>query len=190
MDACPICGGQFKRHYRRRGLRQTFCSKRCSYEATKQERVCKTCGKRYVVRLPSRRKEYCSLECIQRNACEACGKIITGRNKTNGRLRRFCSHTCSALINRTIKAKNQYITFGFASCIRRHGKLHCEHCGDERVGVLVVHHKDRNKANNVEANLLTLCANCHALEHDRDKSINRAAAIRKAEWLAVRLGAL
>jgi predicted HNH restriction endonuclease len=42
----------------------------------------------------------------------------------------------------------------------------CEKCGyDEVPGILIVHHKDRNRANNELNNLAVLCPNCHAIEH-------------------------
>lgn len=39
----------------------------------------------------------------------------------------------------------------------------CNKC--ESTIALVVHHKDRNRANNVLSNLEILCSNCHYLEH-------------------------
>lgn len=39
----------------------------------------------------------------------------------------------------------------------------CEICGSTRF--LEVHHKDRNRANNSEENLQTLCKSCHKKEH-------------------------
>jgi len=42
----------------------------------------------------------------------------------------------------------------------------CERCGyDHNEAALIVHHKDRNRNNNVIDNLEILCANCHAIEH-------------------------
>jgi 5-methylcytosine-specific restriction endonuclease McrA len=42
----------------------------------------------------------------------------------------------------------------------------CQRCGyDDEVGILVLHHKDRNRENNHLSNLEILCPNCHALEH-------------------------
>ncbi len=42
----------------------------------------------------------------------------------------------------------------------------CNRCGyDKYVGILKVHHKDRNRTHNTISNLELLCPNCHDLEH-------------------------
>lgn len=43
----------------------------------------------------------------------------------------------------------------------------CERCGfvPEHARQMDVHHRDRDRLNNVPENLETLCANCHRLEH-------------------------
>ncbi len=41
----------------------------------------------------------------------------------------------------------------------------CERCGFLDVRILQIHHKDRNRKNNVRQNLEVLCPNCHMLEH-------------------------
>jgi hypothetical protein len=42
----------------------------------------------------------------------------------------------------------------------------CNRCGyNKYVGILKVHHKDRNKSHNHITNLELLCPNCHDLEH-------------------------
>lgn len=42
----------------------------------------------------------------------------------------------------------------------------CERCGyDNHISAIVIHHKDRNRENNISSNLEILCANCHAIEH-------------------------
>lgn len=53
-------------------------------------------------------------------------------------------------------------------------KPHCERCGFIPVHMcqLDVHHIDRNHSNNKEHNLLTLCANCHRLEHQIERETN------------------
>lgn len=48
----------------------------------------------------------------------------------------------------------------------------CERCGFDKEAALVVHHKDRNRDNNTISNLEVLCANCHAIEHLGDYSMN------------------
>jgi 5-methylcytosine-specific restriction endonuclease McrA len=42
----------------------------------------------------------------------------------------------------------------------------CNRCGfDAHPEILTVHHKDRDRSNNLTDNLEVLCPNCHALEH-------------------------
>lgn len=50
---------------------------------------------------------------------------------------------------------------------RKYKKISCEKCGFVAIHPcqLDVHHKDHNHKNNDENNLITLCANCHRLEH-------------------------
>lgn len=49
--------------------------------------------------------------------------------------------------------------------IKKYGNI-CNRCGyDKNIAAIVVHHKDRNRANTLIENLEVLCANCHAIEH-------------------------
>ena len=41
----------------------------------------------------------------------------------------------------------------------------CQTCGIEDNRVLDVHHRDRNRSNNTQENLMLLCRNCHAILH-------------------------
>ena len=41
----------------------------------------------------------------------------------------------------------------------------CARCDWIDFRAIVIHHKDRNKHNNIITNLETICANCHAIEH-------------------------
>ena len=44
----------------------------------------------------------------------------------------------------------------------------CERCGyNAHEACIVVHHKDRDRKNNNITNLEILCANCHAIEHNK-----------------------
>lgn len=47
----------------------------------------------------------------------------------------------------------------------------CEVCGSKKN--LCVHHKDLNRHNNKESNLITLCRSCHTKEHLRLKTLTR-----------------
>lgn len=74
---------------------------------------------------------------------------------------KFCS-TC---------AKEKY--GDFSKSYLQIKKPHCEKCGFVAIDKcqLDVHHIDRNHKNNHVDNLLTLCANCHRLEHIKDRLV-------------------
>jgi len=48
----------------------------------------------------------------------------------------------------------------------------CNRCKNKDLRVLEVHHKDRNRKNNKIENLEILCANCHKIEHLKDKKLS------------------
>lgn len=185
---CPICHIQFPLKYIRKGIRQKYCSKSCRYTSEWTEAICATCGKNYRIhRLGiSRNRIYCSLECTKRNPCLICGTIISGRNTTNGGVRRFCSRKCACVHNITLQGKKNYIVRCFASTIIRLGGLRCERCGLDDLGTLTAHHRDRNHSNNEDVNLETLCGSCHQKEH-KGGSKSRAAIISVARLLAKHL---
>ena len=186
MDTCPICGVEFPRHWRNKGVRQVYCSKACRYRAWFFEKTCPTCGKTFRTNKLSTRQDYCSLACIQRSPCQLCGKIITGRATFQGGEKRFCSRKCANIVNRTMASKTKYVVFGFAWTIKRTGRLACEQCGQDNPARLVVHHRDRDRKNNAGENLETLCANCHAALHWSD-SVHRTADVAVARIIADRL---
>lgn len=188
MDSCGICGSLFKRHYRRGGERQIYCSRQCKYAAATSNHTCKTCGKRFQRNsFGTKSEHFCSLACIQRHPCQLCGQIITGRKSFRSGEKRFCSRKCASIINATLRAKTKYTVFGFAQTIKKFGSLCCERCRFSNSHALVVHHIDRDRQNNSPANLETLCANCHKIEHHADSANHKtdyATAISLAKfWL-------
>lgn len=46
----------------------------------------------------------------------------------------------------------------------------CEKCGFDDKRALCIHHKDKNRGNNIRKNLILLCWNCHIIEHFEDRS--------------------
>jgi endogenous inhibitor of DNA gyrase (YacG/DUF329 family) len=182
MLTCKMCPRQFPLKYPRGGRPQVYCSKRCRYQDMYVTKTCPTCGKEFRNNLLSTRKEYCSLACIQREPCQLCGKIITGRHTFQGGPKKFCGHKCANIVNRTLAGKKNYVLHGFVQTIRRLGKLACEKCGVDNPYALTVHHIDRSKRNNAPSNLVTLCANCHALEHWSDSKA-RDATILVAHYI-------
>jgi 5-methylcytosine-specific restriction endonuclease McrA len=68
-------------------------------------------------------------------------------------------------------AKKKYGTF--SRPYRQKKKPHCERCGfiPEDLCQLDIHHIDRNNKNNTINNLMTLCSNCHRLEHKEERKV-------------------
>lgn len=104
--------------------------------------VCETCGSNFY-RYPSRIR-----------AAEAKGYKI-----------RYCSHKCyDRRGEKNIGWSGGGLDYWRKSLIKAVGK--CEYCGyDEVLGILQIHHHDRDRSNNTRENLKLLCPNCHALDH-------------------------
>lgn len=79
----------------------------------------------------------------------------------------FCSKKCSvgSSNRRRTGEKHPNWTHGQNTYRHKYLKSFCEECGDNRKYLLIVHHKDKDRLNNQEENLTTLCHNCHALKH-------------------------
>jgi hypothetical protein len=188
MDACRVCNKEFRRHRRRAGQLQVYCSKSCRYKDMVETRVCKTCGETYTRnKLSTKSTEYCSKACIQRCPCLFCGKVVIGRasfqsHSPTGKAQ-YCTKRCAALANRTVNGSLNYVVKGFAMTIHRLGKLACERCGFDEPDGLTVHHRDRDRSNCAGSNLETLCGTCHAIEHWKG-SQKRRKDIAVAELLA------
>lgn len=83
----------------------------------------------------------------------------------------------------------------YASEARRHSSrtvrlglldaVTCTRCGFVPVDMIQiqVHHRDRNRKNNDPANLEALCANCHVLEHAKNRTVPRSRTGPKPEVL-------
>ena len=102
--------------------------------------------------------------------CNNCSKEI---NRMPSQVKRsksgfsYCSKSCSQTINNKgnkrnyIDGKQTYRTVAF-----REKEHKCERCQyDTVIGILTVHHKDRNRMNNHISNLEILCPNCHYIDH-------------------------
>lgn len=106
--------------------------------------------------------------------CLNCGQSLTRKNY-NGRLedftvfskRKFCSRTCMG----QFKTKDLPTDSTLLKRYKIFKKEKCENCGS--MSQLGVHHKDKNRLNNSEENLQTLCASCHTKLHwEEDKITN------------------
>ncbi len=148
---CAICAKEFyvKPYLLGRGW-GIFCSKVCQFKGQHKGKVfkCSYCDKD-VYRLPRDIK-----------------KTPSGNF--------FCDKSCFA------KFKNKLWSFGEEHfnwrggesvyrelMLRNDKKAHeCERCHIDDLRVLVVHHIDHNRKNNVLSNLKWLCRNCHYIEHN------------------------
>ncbi len=136
---------------------------------------CSICGKE-VYRRPveierSRGKAYCGQRCYGLSSRKEIPCIICGKLILSGLHRKTCSRTCANVNRAGIKYKigspNDKVKSQQALKIRllmiRNKK--CEQCAYNKVEILEVHHKDRNREHNNLNNLKLLCPNCHSEEH-------------------------
>jgi 5-methylcytosine-specific restriction endonuclease McrA len=100
-----------------------------------------------------------------------CGKpLLAGLNK------KTCSRACAnknraglSYKNGNPKDKVKAQRALKARLLKERG-LQCERCGYDKVPILQVHHKDRNRQHNELKNLELICPNCHAEEHYLENS--------------------
>lgn len=126
-------------------------------------------------------KIYCSSECCYKDrlekrvivTCNSCGKEVAKRayelRSKSGNY--YCSTSCAATVNNTLvrlgvshpnfkEGKASYRRKVLVSRINQ-----CNDCGNPDIRVLEVHHIDENRSNNLDENLVLLCANCHKIRH-------------------------
>jgi len=148
---CKTCNKSFlaqEKEFKRGNAK--FCSLSCSASRPRKPKIpncnCDTCGVGFY-RQPSKQKSkhgfiFCSRKC--KESAQKLGGIKeiqpshygTGTGKCGYRKKAFASH-----------------------------ENVCNRCGLDEVGILQVHHKDRNRNNNKVSNLEILCPNCHVREH-------------------------
>lgn len=151
---CDNCGGSFnKKPSRIAKSKNHFCSQKCQGEYSTKVSKLETC-------------------------CGYCGKTITKfkreiQESKSGKV--FCGSSCSASYNGQFfteeRAKNwQGGAHSYrARALNKYG-LKCNRCGfDDVPEVLQVHHKDRDRNNNLLDNLEVLCPTCHCVDHFKNK---------------------
>lgn len=171
---CKVCGKELiGRDQRRRGLCSPQCAKVSKSASKKADAIirrkslnwrCKQCGKQIEIdtskRLRSIRK-FCSQECCaiwkSENLSGPNSKIWKGGNK---------------------KGYGPEFTYSLKLRIRRRDHFTCQKCGIVIKGsmtepALDVHHRDGNKYNNNQDNLISLCRSCHKREEDKMKDKNK-----------------
>ncbi len=135
---------------------------------------CTVC-KKEIYRRPSELKDrgrvFCSsicygISCQKNIECVVCGKkMLSGLNK------KTCSRSCAnvnraGIIYKINQPKNKVITLRrlkIKILKERGGK--CERCNYNKIEILQVHHKNRDRGDNNLKNLELICPNCHYEEH-------------------------
>lgn len=162
----------------------------CSHYGYMPYRNCELCSTEFYVK-PSHLKlgwgKYCSNNCYHEAArtgdlfkCNVCKKETYKSKKEQRRSKSgkyFCSKSCQ-----TAWRNSNYSGSGHSnwkngkgsyrvSLLRSQRKQICEKCKTDDTRILAVHHKDKNRDNNVLSNLIWLCHNCHYLvHHDRKEA--------------------
>ena len=111
------------------------------------------------------------ISCRKESPCTVCGKLILASlNKKT--CSRSCANTHRTGIKYQINRPRDKVASQRAIKIRvmQERGIKCERCGYDKKEVLQIHHKDRNKNNNIVDNLELICPNCHFEEHYLEKS--------------------
>ena len=116
---------------------RAFCSMACYGRYCRKEIACVVCGE---FMLSSLNKKTCSRACANRRR----SGTVYHRGKPDDKV----------TAQRALKIR----------LFRKRG-LVCERCGYGVYQILQVHHKDRNRKNNLLSNLELICPNCHYAEH-------------------------
>lgn len=134
---CVICSKQIYRRPAEIKNGQVFCGIICYGISMRKETPCVVCGKLIMAGL---NKKTCSRSCANINRTGINYKIGSPRDKVKSQ---------QALKVRLLK--------------ERGGS--CERCGYNKYEILQVHHKNRNRDDNILSNLELICPNCHYEEH-------------------------
>ena len=147
--------------------------------------ICKVC-KKYFYAKPSHLQKgwgkYCSNLCQSNGQktgkyvnCFRCGKKTYRTQKDKLRSKSgnlFCSKRCQTIWRNStvfIGEKHANWTGGessYRSILAKSGQPRlCVKCQQNDHRILAVHHKDKNRKNNSNKNLIWLCHNCHFLVH-------------------------
>ena len=137
---------------------------------------CQTCGKEFY-RPPCYIRQgatkHCSMACYTRLGFN---NPFWGRKHSRKSIKKMKQHPNRPKFKpgkdnpNFIRFNKNYIPVGKDSAGKyRKGKIsHCERCGwNEEPALLIAHHKDNNRFNNTQDNLIVLCPTCHSLSHYR-----------------------
>ena len=155
--------------------------------ARKRSRVtvtCRLCKKTFTAK-PSHIAmgfgKFCSAACQYEAArtgtwlkCEECGKSVYRTPKyinASKSKKYFCDKSCQTVwrnkeFSGVRHAGWKHGRGSYRNIMKRAGReVICEFCGTTNQRVIVVHHKDKNRRNNILSNLAWLCRNCHYIVH-------------------------
>jgi len=166
---CTVCNIQFSVHHKYQSklyFTRNTCSKQCEYRLKGQ--------------ILSQPKKHKTFTCKQ---CNKTFKDLTIRNRI------FCNYTCKSLWqkenllaenNPNWKSKLERIPYlnvkrSIRSQLLREREV-CEIC--KSAINLQVHHIDKDRLNNIPTNLILLCQEHHAQEHENDGERVTAILIR------------
>lgn len=136
---CIICNSNiYRRPFEiKRNKGNVFCGSICYGIYCRKEIECVVCKKKM---LSSLNKRTCSRECSNKHRKGIKYKIGRPKDKAN---------TLRLIKIELIKERGQK----------------CERCNYNKLEILHIHHKDKNKNNNKKENLEIICPNCHYEEH-------------------------
>ena len=134
--------------------------------------VCGTCGIEFSCEGSRTSARYCSRKCMATAQAakpkplqECCGcKTPFLPKRTNSK---YCCRSCAPRARKTnSQASGVFSNYKAAKAFLIMGCAGCAECGwNKELGVLELHHIDRNTRNNHLSNLRILCPNCHSVEH-------------------------
>jgi len=141
---CTICANPIYKRPQQIQLNKgrVFCGQECYGVSCRKETPCTICGK---LILASLNKKTCSRGCSNTQRIGI---------KYNCRSLQYKVKSQQALKTRLLKNKG----------------TNCERCGYNKLEILQVHHKNRDRTNNNLDNLELICPNCHYEEHYLEKS--------------------
>ena len=186
---CPQCGCQFVDD-RRKDKQRTYCTRHCAMLANWIKRhqspqphrftgftvSCVMCGKP-IYQVPSHPRKYCSVACFaaskvipnEERSCLKCGVRFTpsGHNRDA----KYCGLACArkhvAELRRQVEGG--FLNSRLAKSVLTKEIGRCQRCGySDELGILEIHHIDRNPRHCSRDNLILLCPNCHSIDHLRN----------------------
>lgn len=176
-----------------------FCCKKCSSENKKQRiiKICECCNSPFEVTSDwGKDRKYCSFECKSKDRksklvelkCDNCSKVF---NRKESKIKRatkigsnhnFCCHKCHNQylnknkirpINKNKNAGLKRLLLQWSKKIKERDEYTCQLCGlFDKIWLQAHHIKSKSKFPELMFNLnngITLCLECHLLQHTDDK---------------------